>query len=191
MMEPTLTTTYDEGRLARMGARPDRGGAWHEDGVIAAFTLALCGLLGAPAGLLWSALAPHADVVINAATANAASSANFANPITEDFIAADTWFAGVTLVAGLLCGLVVWWLARGSGPYVVVALAVGGLIAAFIAAEVGMRPGQDALQAAADAGRAGAYVANVTVQSTLTVVLWPTAALAAFLALVVGRPDEV
>lgn len=176
---------YDERRVTTMAQVLDRWDAWQEDGVVALFTVGMCALLGAPAGLIWSALAPHAGVVINA------NGANFADPVTEDFIAADSWFAAVTVVAGLLCGLVVWWLARGSGPYVVVGLAIGGLLAALVAAQVGMRPGQDALQAAADAGRAGSFVANVAVRAMLALVLWPAAALAAFLALVIGRPDEV
>ena len=65
-----------------MGVRADLVGTWREDGVVAAFTLALCALLGAPVGLLWSALAPHADVVISAATAEAASTASFADRST-------------------------------------------------------------------------------------------------------------
>ncbi len=168
-----------------MSSQLDRVQTYREEGVTGLFTLAVCVLLGAPAGLLWSALAPHAKVVINA------NGANFADGITEDFIAADGWFAGVVFVVGLLTGVLAWWLARGSGPFVVVGLAVGGLIAAFVAAEVGMRPGQAALQAAAQAGRAGNYMANVALQADLAVVLWPVGALASFLTLVLSRPDQV
>ncbi len=158
---------------------------WREDGLVFLFTLGLCVLLSAPAGLLWSALAPHAAVVINA------NGANFADGVTEDFIGADVWFAGVAVGFGLLTGVLAWWLARGSGPFVVLALAVGGLLAALAAAAVGKQPGQAALQAAVSAGRAGDYVANVALQAKLVVLLWPTGALAAFLALVLSKPDDV
>ncbi len=168
-----------------MNSLVDRVQTYREEVVTGLFTLAVCVLLGAPAGLLWSALAPHADVVINA------NGANFADGVTEDFIAADGWFAAVVLVVGLLSGAVAWWLARGSGPFVVVGLVIGGTIAAFVAAEVGQRPGQAALQAAAQAGQAGNYVANVALQASLVVVLWPVGALASFLALVLSRPDHV
>lgn len=158
---------------------------YREDAVTGLFTLAVVVLLGAPTGLLWSALAPHAKVVINA------NGANFANAITEDFIAADGWFAAMVLVVGVLTGALAWLCVRGAGPFVVVALAVGGLLAALVAAEVGMRPGQAALQAAAQAGRAGNYVANVALQSNLAVVLWPVGALASFLTLILSRPDQI
>ena len=158
---------------------------YRDDAVAVLFTLAVVVLLGAPTGLLWSALAPHAKVVIDA------NGANFADAITEDFIAADAVFAGLILVVGLFTGVLAWLLARGAGSFVGIGLAAGGLLAALVAAEVGMRPGQDALQAAAQAGRAGNYVANVALQSNLVVVLWPVGALASFLTLVLSRPDQV
>jgi len=161
--------------------------SYREEVVTGAFTAAVCVLLGAPVGFLWSALAPHAKVVITSDS----PIPNYAEGLTEDLIAADGWFAGVVLVAGLLTGVLAWWLARGSGPFVVVALAVGGLLAALAAAKVGMLPGQAALQAAADAGRPGNFVANVNLQTNLAIVLWPVGALASFLTLVLSRPDEV
>ena len=158
---------------------------WREDGIVSLFTLGLCVLLGAPAGLVWTALAPHAAVVINA------NGANFADGVTEDFIGADVWFAAVVVVFGIVTGVLAWWQARGAGPFVVLALAAGGLLAALVASHVGTLPGKAALQAAASAGRAGDYTANVALQARLLLLLWPTAALAAFLALVLSKPDDV
>jgi hypothetical protein len=107
------------------------------------------------------------------------------------FVAGDGWFLGVAVVVGLLSGVVTWLVARGSGPYAVIGLAVGGAVAAYVAAKVGRRIGQDELRAAAAAGNPGTYVANVALQATQVVLVWPIAALASFLTLVVARPDEL
>lgn len=159
--------------------------AWREDLLTALFTMAVCVLVGAPAGLIWSALAPHARVVIDA------NGANFANGASEVFVAADGWFLGVALVAGLITGFLTWLVARGSGPFVVAALAVGGSLGGLVAAEVGMRPGQDALRQVAVTGRAGEYLANVALQAQPAVLIWPIVAMAVFLTLVLSRVDEV
>lgn len=156
-----------------------------EDLTSAFFVAAVSVLLGAPVGLLWSAVAPHARIDISAA------GASFADGATEVFVAADGWFLGLTLLVGIVLGGLTWLLARGSGPYVVVALAVGGLVAAYVASKVGMRPHQDALRDAAAAGRQGRFVANVALQAWQVMVAWPVAALATFLTLVAARPDEI
>ena len=159
--------------------------ARREDLLTALFTMAVCVLIGAPAGLIWSALAPHARVVIDA------DGARIANGVSEVFVAADGWFLGVALVAGLVTGFLTWLVARGSGPFVVAALAIGGSLGGLVAAEVGMRPGQDALQQVAQAGRAGEYLANVALQAQPAVLIWPVAAMAVFLTLVLSRVDEI
>jgi uncharacterized membrane protein YeaQ/YmgE (transglycosylase-associated protein family) len=156
-----------------------------EDLASAFFTAAVSVLLAAPVGLLWSALAPHARVQITAA------GSYFTGGESEVFVAADGWFVGVTLLAGLLLGVLSWLAARGSGPYVVLGLAVGGLAAGWVAAKVGARPHHDALLRAAATGAQGSYVANVALQAWQVVVAWPVAALGAFLALVAARPDEL
>ena len=158
---------------------------WRSDVVTGAFVAGVSVLLGAPAGLLWSALAPHAHIAISA------SGATFADGATEVFVAGDGWFLGVALVLGLLSGFVTWLVARGSGPYAVIGLAVGGALAAYVAAKVGRRIGQDELRAAAAAGVPGTYVANVAVQAMQVVLVWPIAALASFLSLVAARPDAL
>jgi len=158
---------------------------WRTDVVTAAFVAGVTVLLGAPVGLLWSALAPHARIAISA------SGATFADGATEVFVAGDGWFLGICAVAGLVTGFLAWLGGRRSGPYVVVALAVGGLLAAYVGAKVGRRIGQDELRAAAAAGRPGTYVANVALQAKQAVLVWPIAALAMFIALVASRADEI
>ena len=93
-------------------------------------------LLGAPAGLIWSRVAPHLTVTVNK---DGVSADNLES--TKAFIGADGSYLVVMLVMGLICGGMAWWLARRSGPFAVAALVVGGVLAALIAASVGLRPG--------------------------------------------------
>ena len=158
---------------------------WRVDLITAAYVLGVTVLLGAPVGILWSALAPHARIAISA------SGATFADGATEVFVAGDGWFLGVCAVAGIVTGFLAWLGGRRSGPYVVVALAIGGLLAAYVGAKVGRRIGQDELRAAASAGTPGTYVANVALQAKQTILVWPIAALAMFVTLVASRADEI
>jgi hypothetical protein len=158
---------------------------WRTDLLTTGFTAAVCVLLGAPLGLLWSAVAPHAHVAVDAAGATIVDGA------TEVFIAGDGWFIALTLLAGVATGVVAWLVARRSAPYVVVGLAIGGLLASYVASKVGVRLGQDTLQSAVHGGRAGTYVANVALQAKVAVVAWPIGALLTFATLVVSRADEI
>lgn len=158
---------------------------WREDTLTGLLTAAVVVLLGAPTGLLWSALAPHARVVV------AGGEGFIADAQTEVFIAGDGWFVGITLLAGILTGVLGWLAARGSGPFVVVGLAVGGALAALVASRVGLRVGQDALLAAVRGGADGDYVGNVALQAKAAIVVWPLGAMAAFTTLVASRVDEL
>lgn len=148
----------------------------------AAFTV----LIGAPLGLLWSAVAPHSHALVEAGGA-----AFVADAETEVFIAADGWFLGLTLLVGVLTGVVAWLVARRSGPFVVVGLLVGGLLASYVASKVGVRIGQDALKAAIRSARPGTYTSNIALQTKIALVAWPLGALAAFGTLVASRVDEI
>lgn len=132
-------------------------------------------LLAAPLGLLWSAVAPHAEVVVLAK-----EQAGFAMPEREDFIGSDGSFLGLTLLAGLLCGLVAWRTARRWGPTVVVAVVVASLGASLIAAEVGTRVGRTDFQAAIAAGTPPSLTANVKLMADQVHVGWPIGALIGF-----------
>lgn len=157
-----------------------------EDLLTLAVTTAVTVLLGAPVGLIWSALAPHAHVRVQAGVEPYIPDAT-----TEVFIAGDGWFIGLTLLLGVVCGVLAWLVARRSGPFVVVGLAAGGLVAAYVASRVGMRIGQDALRAAVSSGRQGTYVGNVALQAKAALVVWPLGAVAAFATLVAARVDEL
>lgn len=157
-----------------------------EDLLTLAVTIGVTVLLGAPVGLGWSALAPHAHVRVEVGVEPYITDAT-----TEVFIAGDGWFIGLTLLVGVGCGVLAWLLARRSGPFVVLGLAVGGLAAAYVASRVGVRIGQDALRAAVSSGRQGTYVGNIALQAKAALVVWPLGAVAAFATLVAARVDEL
>jgi hypothetical protein len=155
------------------------------DALTALYTLGVVVLLGAPLGLLWSAVGPHSHAVVEA------GGAYLADAQTEVFIAGDGWFLGLTILAGVVCGVLAWLVGRSAGPFVVVALAVGGLVAAYVASKVGVRIGQDALQSAVQSGRPGTYTSNIALQTKAALVGWPLGAVAAFAVLVASRVDEI
>ena len=159
---------------------------WREDLVCLGMTAAVTVLLGAPLGLLWSGVAPHAHV-----TVVAGQEPYISDVTTEVFIAGDGWFVGLTLLAGVVCGVLAWLAARRSGPFVVVGLVAGGLIAAYVASRVGVRIGQDELRDALRSGQQGTYVGNIALQAEAALVVWPLGAVAAFAALVASRVDEL
>jgi hypothetical protein len=150
-------------------------------------------LLGAPVGLLWSALAPHYTVVFDAGQATYPFIES-----TKAFIGVEGTFVAVTFVVGALCGALAWWFGRSSGPWTVVALAVGGVLAALVAAHVGLLPGrQEAFDALARKQGSvqlflGARSGNDThLRAPWAVVVWPLGALVAFLVPAFIRPEEL
>lgn len=132
-------------------------------------------LLAGPVGLLWAALAPHADVVVQA------QGAGFAEPEAEDFIGSDASFVLLTCLVGGAIGYACWRTLRRWGPGVVVALAVGSLAASFVAAEVGTRVGREEFRAAVTSGVPAEVEANVRLLAREATVGWPLAALLGFL----------
>jgi hypothetical protein len=120
-----------------------------------------------------------------------AGDAYISDATTEVFIAGDGWFIGLTLLIGVLCGVLAWAVARHSGPFVVVGLALGGIAAAYVASRVGVRIGQDSFQAAVRSGKEGTYVGNIALQAKAALVVWPLAAVSSFAVLVASRVDEL
>lgn len=141
-----------------------------------ALTVAALVLLGSPVGLLWSVLAPRAEVVVY----GAGKGADFVHGEPREFIGADGSFLVLTLVVGLVVGALAWRLGRRAGPGVVVGLAAGGLLGALVAAKVGTMPGLAAFRQAVVHGPAGHLLAPIRLRASAAVVAWPVGALLGF-----------
>ncbi|WP_406042678.1 DUF2567 domain-containing protein [Micromonospora sp. NBC_00898] len=98
-------------------------------------------VLGAPLGLLWTAVAPDIPVV------KTAEGAIYATPQPEQPIAADGWFSVLGLGFGVLAAIALWFLLRRRrGPVGLLAGTLGGLGAAVVAWQVGRRIGLSTYQ---------------------------------------------
>jgi hypothetical protein len=147
------------------------------DVLAAVLTAVVVLLLGAPAGLLWAHLAPHAAFVLTP------DGAGLVDPEDRSFLTADVVFGGITLVLGLVCGLVAYAVYRRHGPATVVGLLVGGLAASWVASRTGAMVGRDsftaALLAVVHGAPAGAVRRGpVELRAAALLVAWPVAALA-------------
>ena len=151
-----------------------------------AFGVTVAGLvlLGAPAGLLWSAVSPRLTVQLTAAGPSTG------NVEGKAFVGADGSFVVVVLFVGLLSGLLAWRYGRRGGPATVLALLVGGLLAAKIAAVVGVRLGAaDVRQLLHDPMARGSVELFLKLRSPWAIVFWPVGALAGFLLPAIVRPE--
>ncbi|MCW2599055.1 MAG: hypothetical protein JWM02_884 [Frankiales bacterium] len=169
---------------------------WREDLVAFVGIVVSSVLLGAPAGLLWSRLAPRLTVQVTDQGPNVSNLES-----TKAFVGADGSYLVVMLIVGLLCGALAWRFARRSGPWTVLALAIGGVLAALIAASVGLRPGAQHAMAAVREGSSfrgsvelflGKNTGNsLSLRAPWAAVGWPVGALSAFLIGALRRPEEL
>ena len=181
------------------GASQGRVGRWREDVPRALVVVAVTVLLGSPAGLLWAVVAPRLRVTVGAG-------GELSTPDLEAskaFIGADGSYLLVMLGAGILCGVLAWLFARQAGPWTVLALAVGGYLAALVAARVGLQPGSHtALEALRPGssyrgsfdlflGARNPHGTGLHLRAPLAAVGWPVGALLAFLVGGLSRPQEL
>lgn len=143
------------------------------NGVLATLVIAVLGL---PAGLLWTALAPHTAYVVDS------GAALLADPETQTLIAADGWFAVVTGGAGLLCGVVAYVLAGRLGePGLLGGLTAGAGAAAVVAWRAGHLAGLAQFRHALRTARDGTTVhAALGLHATGVIVAWPLVAVIVF-----------
>lgn len=170
---------------------------WRADALQALLVVVGMVLLGAPVGLLWAAVSPRVEFAVTD------DGVSVLGPETsEGFIGADGSYALVLFGAGLVCGLLAWWLARRSGPWTVVALTVGGVLAALVAARVGLLPGKgDALAAlrpgSPERGTFELFLGArgeddaLHLRAAWAAVAWPVGALVAFLGCGLAQVDEL
>ena len=155
---------------------------WH-DVRAGLLTVAVTVLVGAPVGLLWAAVAPRVQVEVDGDDVQVVDTAG------DGFIAVDAWFFAAVAVAGLVGGVLAWWLGRAHGPGVVLGLAVGGLAAAWIASRVGGEVDRASVRQLVEAGVPGRYELAAQLRSTSALLVWPLASLLAHLSLSVAtRP---
>lgn len=169
---------------------------WRKDVPPALAVLVGVVLLGAPAGLLWSSLAPRLTVTFQESGPSAPDLES-----TKAFIGADGTYVLVMLAVGVLCGVAGWLLARRSGPWTVAALTVGGVLAALVAARVGVLPGSTEAVEALQQGKAGhppvdLYLGRLEgdtphLRATWGALAWPVGALAAFVVGALRRPEDL
>ena len=168
---------------------------WRRDLVAAGAIIVACVLLGAPTGLLWSAVAPRLTVRL---TASGPQVDNLES--SKAFVGADGSFLIIVLLLGVLTGLLAWLFARRHGPWTVVALLLGGLLAAQIAATVGLRPGAmdvaAKLENPASRGTVELFLGKrdttgTALRAPWAVVGWPVGALLVFFGLGLRRPEEL
>jgi hypothetical protein len=142
-------------------------------GVLA--TLAIT-VLGVPIGLLWVAIAPRTAYQVSG------GKGVLADPETQTLIAADGWFAVLTVAAGLLCGLAAYLLAGRVGELgPLVGIAAGGVAAAIVAWRLGHFIDLSAYQHALRTGGDGALVhAPLGLHALGVALAWPLTAVVVF-----------
>ena len=100
-------------------------------------TVAASVLLGLLTGLIWSALAPRALLVVQGRGVG-----YVLNTETDAFIVADAWFCLLTAIAGVICGLAGYLIAvRRFGVLPLVGLLLGGVAGSWLAMWIGQQQG--------------------------------------------------
>lgn len=192
-----MTTDYWAPPVAASQARPPGPSRWRQDVVAFAGIVIASVFLGAPTGLLWAALVPHYVVHFDSAGEKLDDLES-----TKAFIGADGSYLLVMLGAGLFCGALAWFFARRYGPWTVAGLLLGGILAALIAASVGVRPGaQEAIRALHDKNRTSGTIEFPLVKhlqqdalglrAPWAAVGWPVGALSVFLVGALFRPEDL
>ena len=141
--------------------------------------------LGVAAGFVWLWLAPRAMAV-----ADGKGKTGLLDPGTKAFAGADVTFLFVTVVAGLLCGVVAAVIARHRGVAVSVAVAAGGTIAAVLAAWIGRTMSGGPAQHWASHVGAGNHRYFLELTTRQYLVAWPMAALAVTFVVALLTPDR-
>jgi hypothetical protein len=164
-----------------------RWGGWAEvraDRGSALRVTLLVALAGLPAGLLWWLLAPR--VAFEVTDAGPEPLGDYSD---EFRVADDAVLALVLLGVGLLAGLATWFLSRRRGVAAVLALAVGGSLAAVVAWQLGEVLGAGpADPAALETGTR--LTTALELVSFPVLALAPFAALLGYLAATLGAPDD-
>jgi LPXTG-motif cell wall-anchored protein len=141
-------------------------------------------LTGAPAGVLWWALAPRADFRITET-----GPVVVGRPTEELLMADDAVFALIVAGIGLLAGTGAWFLRRRRGVATVLALALGACLLSVVAWQVGEALGPGPTEA--ELAEVGARVTTgLALGSLPAMALAPFTALLTYLAGVLHAPHD-
>ena len=141
-------------------------------------------LLGAPVAFLWRAVTPKVGI------ARTASGPQPTAGESDQFFAIDGWFVVVTILVGLVLGVVAWRFLRGRGPAGALGLAVGGLAASATTAIVGSRFVLDSYMygyCSRPDLECHVYDGTLTLRMPAAIVAWPVAMLVTYAALTLLR----
>lgn len=166
-------------RLAPPFGSPDDPGTAKELGQAAA-VVALLALAGIALGLLWLWLAPRVPLVSDG------TAVFLENSEGEEAIGADGTFALLAIAFGTASAAAVFWRLRRGGVFVVVGLALGGVIGSLLGwrAGVWLGPSSDVVSRAREVGEGVTFDAPLELRAVVVAVLvWPLVAMALHLAL--------
>lgn len=171
-MVDTDSVTQEQTADARPG-RPEIRRQATVAGVIAG-TLTL---LGVPVGLVWSAIAPRAELIVTAPGQTLP-----ADPESTAYMTGDGTFALLTMAVGALVAIVAYTVAgRRSGTGAALGLAVGGVLGSLVAWQLGRLPTVGGYRQALHAAHVGDQItALLTVHAQGVLVLGALAAVAVF-----------
>jgi hypothetical protein len=160
----------------QMPAATDEHGPKRIRGTVARIIAALAGsaVLGLPAGLAWSELAPRAQL-----REIAAGTAVVINSETRAFIGADAWFCGIAAIAGLVTGLLGYRFAvasRAGGARAAVAAALiagavaGGFVMLWLGDQIGLSAYNQHLSSSPDGTL---FPASLALGAKSALAFWP------------------
>lgn len=153
----------------------------------AALTVVALAGTGLGVGLLWAAVSPRVHVIVTAA------GPDLEHYDSDEFFAGDGSFVLIGAAVGVLAALAAWWLLNSRrGPVQLVGLAVGCLVSAVVAWQVGRHVGLahfHDLVRQAEVGRR--FTKPVDLRGKIGLVAQPFAAVATYIVLAswVARPD--
>ncbi|WP_163505564.1 DUF2567 domain-containing protein [Fodinicola acaciae] len=132
---------------------------------------AILTVLGGPAGLLWTLLAPHASAV---RSDGVAVYAGFNN---EVFIAADATLGAIGLVIGIVAGVAGYAWRGKRGPWMAIGLAVGAAAGSLLAAYLGHQIGLSSFNRLVNSAPAGVeFSVPVNLRATGVLLIEPLVA---------------
>ncbi|MGV1035714.1 MAG: hypothetical protein ACOYD0_01650 [Candidatus Nanopelagicales bacterium] len=113
------------------GARPDRLGSLRADVRVGAYLVLLSAIVGLIVGLIWSVIAPRAEIVVFEGKLGV-------DNFSAGYIGADMTYGLLVAGAGLLVAAVAIWRWRAQPLGVLVGAVIGGIVGAALALRLGV-----------------------------------------------------